>query len=224
MRRINRRLTEEHRKQVESLEWVAEVLAKREFENKHVGNATDLEDLKQVAMWGICAAVYDWLPNGGKAIHSYAWDRAKAYIGHYMRDKSRIIKIPRAIQKVYYGYIELSKNPDKPINDILFELECTEEQLEEAKGVSLSTPFQLFSETLNPEFETTDDDLYKDSYKLKALAIVAKNLTDSEMNICLNYFNGKLKKASDQRLAEELISSLRNLLDEENITLDTLDE
>ena len=224
MRRIVRYLTDEHREQVKKLEWVADFLSKKEYENKHVGNATDIDDLKQVAFWGICAAVYDWKPNGGKAIHSYAWDRAQAYIGHYMRDKSRLIKIPRAIQKVYYGYVDYtSKNPDKPIEDILFKLECTEDQLYEAKKVGVSTPFQLYSETLHPEVEKYDDP-NKFSIKLKALAIVADHLSDTDMNLCLNFFDGKLRKASDQQRAQRLISSLEDLLKEENITLDTLDE
>lgn len=224
MKKIVRLLNKEHHRQVMELEWIADLLSKKEFKNKHVGNGTDLEDLKQVAFWGICAAVYDWRPDGGKAIHSYAWDRASAYIGHYMRDKSRIIKIPRNIQKIYYNYVDYtSKNPDVELPDILFKLDCTEEQLEESKGVALSTPFQLFSETLNPEIDRLSE-MDPSSVKIKALTLIAKFLNDSEMTLCLNYFSGKLKKVQDKELAQRLIQNLEDKLTNEGITEEVLDE
>ena len=224
MKKRKRKLDFNHQKEVEKLAWVAGTLARREANNKNLGNATHYEDLYQVASWGICAAVYDWSPDGGKAISSYAWDRAFAYIGHYMRDKSRIIKIPRKIQKLYYKWCELTKHPQMTLKEILEELNCTIEELEEAKKVGVSTPFQLFPETLKPEQEYYEDAEDEDNdIKRVVLNHLSQVLSDEELDLCLRYFNNELKKKNDKERAVELITSLKEtLISEYGFTLEHL--
>lgn len=220
MKRKIRKLTKEHHQQITQLEWVAATLAKREINNKHVGNATDYEDLFQVALYGVCAAVYDWSPTGGKAIHSYAWDRARAYIGHYMRDKSRLIKVPRSIQKTYYSYSEIkNKDPHVKESELLERLKCSVEELQEAKRVSLSTPFQLYSETLIPETDILDEREFNESKEL-ALEYIA-TLTDEELKLCFKYLRGQIKTERQKIRAANLIEQIKqDLIDME---LDFLD-
>lgn len=217
-------MTKEHRENVKNLSWVAETLARREAKNKHLGNATEYEDLYQVAMWGVCAAVFDWKPDGGKAMHSYAWDRAYAYIGHYMRDKSRLIKIPRSIQSLYYNYLDyISKNPEVSREQLLEKLNCNDDELKKAQRVGVSTPFQLYSETLNPDMDRPADPEVTSSKK-NALMYIAELLTDEEMQICLGYFEGCLKKQAMMERAENLIYNVRRKLEDSGITLETLNE
>ena len=217
-------MTKEHRDNVEKLSWVAETLARRESKNKHLGNATEYEDLYQVAMWGVCAAVFDWKPDGGKAMHSYAWDRAYAYIGHYMRDKSRLIKIPRSIQSLYYNYLDyISKNPEVSREKLLESLKCNDDELKKAQRVGVSTPFQLYSETLNPDMDRPADPEVTSSKK-KALMYMAELLDDDEMQVCLGYFNGTLKKSASIEKARGLIYNIRSKLTENGISLETLNE
>jgi DNA-directed RNA polymerase specialized sigma subunit len=214
MKKKKRNLTDWHRQQVIDLDWVAGTLASRETKNKHLGNATEFDDLKQVALWGVCAAVYDWKPNGGKSISSYAWDRAFAYIGHYMRDKSRIIKIPRKIQKLYYNWCELiGKEPGLSQEEILIKLECTEKELEQAKRVGVSTPFQLFSETLQPEMDVITEEITATSTNMSdALLYLSQRVTEKEMELFKKHTKGELKKQSDKQRAVKLLKVLRDEL------------
>lgn len=223
MKKRERKLNNWHKTQVKELEWVAGTLARRISNKKHLGNATEYDDLKQVAFWGICAAVYDWNPNGGKAISSYAWDRAFAYIGHYMRDRSRIIKIPRDVQKLYYNYCELKKDPNIKLHHILTKLECTKSELEEAIKVGVSTPFQLFSETLTPviDFENKKD---LSDTMLNALNYVAYALNDAQMELCMKYLRGEVKKQSDKDRVQEIMYNLRDKLESMGFTADNLNE
>lgn len=223
MKRKIRKLNAWHKEQVVKLDWVAGALARSESLKKNLGNATDYDDLKQVALWGVCAAVYDWTPDGGKAISSYAWDRAFAYIGHYMRDKSRMIKIPRKVQKLYYNWCDLkNKNPNIEEEEILVTLECSQKELQEAKRVGVSTPFQLFSETLQPEMEEYKDEDNFD--KLQAMKFLASKLSDDELELCLKYFDGTLKKKSDIEKAANIAISVKIDLENYGFTIDKLDD
>jgi DNA-directed RNA polymerase specialized sigma subunit len=213
MRKKERRLSSWHRSQVVELDWVAGTLARKEYKKKSLGNATDFDDLKQVALWGVCAAVYDWNPEGGKSISSYAWDRAFAYLGHYMRDKSRMIKIPRKIQKLYYNWCSLKQeNPGIKESEILEILKCTSEELQEAKKVGVSTPTELFAETLNIEENNTLKHEPKYDQKSQAMEFIAQILPDSELQLCLKYFKGSLKKWTDIEKAQEISARIKENL------------
>jgi len=224
MKKRERKLTAWHQQQVRELEWVAGTLARRETNKKHLGNATEYEDLKQVAFWGICAAVYDWNPKGGKAISSYAWDRAFAYIGHYMRDRSRLIKVPRDIQKLYYNYCEIrNKNPNNTPADVLDALDCNEKDLEEAKRVGVSTPFQLFTDTLVPMTDVEEEQKVSD-IMMRAIKHIAATLNDAQMDLCMRYLKGDVKKQSDKTRARTIMYNLKEDLENLGFTIEDLDE
>lgn len=217
-----RRLNDWHREQIEQLHWIAGSLARIQSNSKNLGNATSYEDLKQVAYRGICAAVYDWDENGGKSISSYAYDRAFAYIGHYMRDKSRLIKIPRKTQKLYYNYVEIKeKNPDMSDDDIAQELECNILDLISAKRVSTSTPFELFSETLETDMEenTVYVSVDDNSTKMIAMKYIADKLTDKQMEKMFKFINGELKNGKEIREYALILDRIKEDLDKSGVTL-----
>lgn len=218
-----RKLNDWHRKEVEKLDWVAGTLAKIQNANKNLGNATSYEDLKQIAYRGICAAVYDWKEGGGKSVSSYAYDRAFAYIGHYMRDKSRLIKVPRKTQKLYYSYVEIKeKNPgitDEAIADVLG---CNLMELISVKRVGISTPFELFSETLETDMEADIAyvSLNDNSLKMAGIRYMAETLTDKEMDKLFKLIRGELKNKKEVIEYTVLLVKIKEDLKNLGVTLD----
>lgn len=223
--KIIRKLTPEHRKEVEKLHWVANTLARKQSNSKHLGNATSYEDLRQIAYRGICAAVYDWDPNGGKSISSYAYDRAFSYIGHYMGDKSRLIKVPRKMQKLYYKYVEI-KETDSDLTDVEIAkiLNCELQELANVQKVSTSTPFPLYTDTLEVDME--NDLQYKDmqytSLKTKAIKYLAEQLTDKQMSKLFKLLDNALKNKKEIKEYTALLDKIREDLSQMGINVDDL--
>lgn len=208
MTRKDRKLTKWHQDQVVKLDWVAGAVAKYYFHKKSLGNATSFEDLKQIAYRGICAAVYDWKENAGKSISSYAYDRAKAYIGHYMRDKSRLIKVPRKVQRLYYLYLELKNiNPLKSDLIIAEELGVTLDELIDAKKVSVSMPTEFFPETMEEKLNVIENNNLKQlNPRLNyALNLISKSFNDKDLGLYFKYIKGEVKNKKDVNKIEDLI-------------------
>ena len=220
MRKL-RKLTQKQKEEVEGLRWVAATLASKELQKKFIGNVATLEDLTQVAMLGVSCAVYDWNEKGGKSVSSYAWDRARAYIGHYMRDKSRVIKVPRTVQTLYYNYcdIKYSSHADivqeaetRGISAITLYcelLKCTQQQLVDAMRVGYSTPFDFYGESC------VDIDGENSQYtenQLDTLKLVSELLSDSDMRLCSQYYGGKKLSLKKREKAEALIGLIKDTL------------
>lgn len=222
-----RKLNDWHRSQILTMDWIAKTTA-RIASSKNLGNATSYEDLKQIAYRGICAAVYDWKETGGKSITSYAYDRAYAYIGHHMMNKSRLIKVPRKIQKLYYSYVEIKeKNPDITDEKIADILNCDVLELISAKRVSLSTPFELFSETLETDMEVDTEylSLNDNNCKMKGIKYIAETLDDKEMEKLFKYIKGNLKNKKEIEKYGALLVKIKEDLNKLGVSFnDFIDE
>jgi DNA-directed RNA polymerase specialized sigma subunit len=175
-----RKLTRKQQKDVLKLKWVVETLARRAYAKKHSGNAATLDDITQVAWYAACVAVHDYNPNKGMKLSTYAWQRVVAYIGHFYRDKTRAIRIPRAEQTLYYKIIEqTSKNVPK--EKVCEMLSITMDKLEETLKVGVMEPGPLFDDT----HEVQSD------YTPSGVPTIGTDLSDRDLNFLISYTNDR---------------------------------
>ena len=90
------------------------------------------EDLESIAYWGLCVAAKDFDPSKGFQFSTYASRKVKGYIQHELRDKSRMVKIPRFVLKFRKEVRDLSSR-GWSIKEISDELGLTLEQVVECE-------------------------------------------------------------------------------------------
>ena len=91
-------LTKEQQALVAEHRWIAGRLAHsaRSMTGGHTGCYTK-EDLESVAMFALCVAATRYDPSLGWKFSTYAWNTARGWIQHALRDFSRMVRIPRWI-------------------------------------------------------------------------------------------------------------------------------
>jgi len=138
-----------------------------------------LEDVIQVAWHAVCVAVYDYDPTRNTKLSTYAWQRATAYIGHFYRDKTRAIRVPRTEQTLYYKIVEhASKNMLK--EDICDLLNITPERYDHAMKVGVMEPGPLFDDT----HEVSQSD-----YTATGVPAIGHDLSDREIEFLIEYLS-----------------------------------
>ena len=94
-------LTKEQQKLVEEHRWIAGRLAysARVLTGGHTGCYTK-EDLESVALFALCVSATRYDPALGYKFSTFAWNTARGWIQHALRDFSRMVRIPRWIRGV----------------------------------------------------------------------------------------------------------------------------
>ena len=94
-------LTKEQQKLVEEHRWIAGRLAHSAkcLTGGHTGCFTR-DDLESVALFALCVAASRYKPELGWKFSTYAWNTARGYIQHALRDFSRMVRVPRWIAGV----------------------------------------------------------------------------------------------------------------------------
>ena len=103
-------LSKEQQKLVEDHRWIAGRLAHSAkcLTGGHTGCYTK-EDLESVAFFALCVAASRYDPTLGWKFSTYAWNTARGYIQHSLRDFSRMVRVPRWIGGVRDEVRELVK-------------------------------------------------------------------------------------------------------------------
>ena len=91
-------LSQEQQKLVSEHRWIAGRLAysAKCLTGGHTGMFTK-EDLESVAYFALCVAASRFSPDRGVKFTTYAWNTARGYIQHALRDHSRMVRVPRWI-------------------------------------------------------------------------------------------------------------------------------
>jgi len=92
-------LTREQQKLVEDHKWIAGRLAHSAkcLTGGQTGTLTR-EDLESVAFFALCVSATRYKPELGFKYSTYAWNTARGYIQHALRDTSRMVKTPRWVE------------------------------------------------------------------------------------------------------------------------------
>jgi len=204
-------LTKEQQKLVEDHLWIAGKLTySASLHTRGFTGCFTKDDLESIARFALCVAATRYDPDLGWKFSTYAWNTARGYIQHALRDYSRIVRVPRWVMLSRDGvrsmiakgipYIEISK-----------ELNLTQEQifLCEQSWKEIHKSYDHYSEDSRQLEFTYEIDYLKDLLG-KELLFELGNLSDSEISFLLSYFDNKLISLEDTQKAEKMIESLRN--------------
>jgi RNA polymerase sigma-B factor len=192
-------------------------------------NKDDVPDLSQVGAIGLLKSLENFDPSKEIAFSTFASSNIIGEIKHYLRDKCRIVKLPRKLQETYSKIrqlikVETQKNNKPPtVKDIAFKLDVSEDiviQSMEAgqshRVLSLDKPLgssgdfdDSFTLMDSLGVESKDDHLLNKEVLKQALL----SLPDRGQRIIyLRYYEGLTQKeiATRMRLSQMHISRLLN--------------
>jgi DNA-directed RNA polymerase specialized sigma subunit len=203
-------LTKEQQKLVEDHLWIAGKLTySASLHTRGFTGCFTKDDLESIARFALCVAATRYNPDLGWKFSTYAWNTARGYIQHALRDYSRIVRVPRWVMLLRE---EVRSRIAKgiPYSEISKELNLSQEQifLCEQSWKEIHKSYDHYSEdTRQPEF-TYEIDFIKDLLG-KELLFELGNLSDSEISFLLNYFDNNLSSEEDIEKAEKMLESLR---------------
>ena len=182
-------LTPEQQLLVEEHRWIAGRLAHGAqcLTGGHTGSLTR-DDLESVALFALCVAATRYKPELNVKYSTYAWNTARGYIQHALRDYSRMVRTPRWIANYKNKVSQLLTEGKtyKEISDIL--------EIDESKVMycELSTNNYHISYDSTPEDWVSPEFVYnfeehKASLLSPELVQEIRKLSDPEMQMLLRY-------------------------------------
>lgn len=196
-------LTPEQRKLVEEHQWIAGRLAHgaKCLTGGHTGSLTR-DDLESVAFFALCVAATRYKPELNVKYSTYAWNTARGYIQHALRDSSRMVRTPRWIANYKNKVADLLAEGKtyKQISNVL--------GIDEAKVIccDLSSNNYHISYDSTPEDWVSPEFVYDfEEHKATLLSpeLIAhiRDLSDAEMKMLLQYVDGALISEEEREWA-----------------------
>lgn len=204
-------LTPDQQKLVAEHTWIAGRLAygAKCLTGGHTGSLTR-EDLESVAKFALCVAATRYRPDMNVKYSTYAWNTARGYIQHALRDYSRMVRTPRWIANYRNKVSELA-NQGKSYREIAELL-----GLEESKVLhcELSANNYHVSYDSSPEDWSTPEFVYNfEEHKATLLSPVLvtaiRDLSDAEMVMLLKYVEEEPMSEEEREYAAEKFFELQ---------------
>ena len=206
-------LTREQQALVAEHKWIAGRLAHgaKCLTGGHTGSLTR-DDLESIANFALCVAATRYKPEMNVKYSTYAWNTARGYIQHALRDYSRMVRTPRWIANYKNQVSELVAEGKtyKEIAEVL--------GLDETKVMhcELSTNNYHVSYDSSPEDWVTPEFVYNfDEHKATLLSpeliTLIRELTDAEMTMLMRYIDGNPASEEESEWAAERFYELQNV-------------
>lgn len=206
-------LTPEQQALVEEHKWIAGRLAHgaRCLTGGHTGSLTR-DDLESIANFALCVAATRYRPEMNVKYSTYAWNTARGYIQHALRDYSRMVRTPRWIANYKNQVSELVQEGKtyKEIAEIL--------GLDELKVMhcELSSNNYHVSYDSSPEDWVTPEFVYNfEEHKATLLSpeLVGhiRALSDAEMTMLMKYIEGANVSEEEREWAAEKFFELQGI-------------
>jgi len=182
-------LTPEQQSLVEEHKWIAGRLAHgaKCLTGGHTGSLTR-EDLESIANFALCVAATRYRPEMDVKYSTYAWNTARGYIQHALRDYSRMVRTPRWVAN-YKNKVSALMAEGKTYAEI-----ATELNIDETKVIycELSANNYHVSYDSTPEDWVTPEFVYdfeehKATLLSPELVTQIRELSDAEMKMLLQY-------------------------------------
>lgn len=184
-------LTPEQQALVAEHKWIAGRLAHgaKCLTGGHTGSLTR-EDLESIANFALCVAATRYNPGMNVKYSTYAWNTARGYIQHALRDYSRMVRTPRWIA-----------NYKKQVSDLVLEGKTYQEVaeilgLDESKVLhcEMSANNYHVSYDSSPEDWVTPEFVYNfEEHKATLLSSELiqeiRGLSDAEMKMLMQYID-----------------------------------
>ncbi len=185
-------LTPEQQQLVEEHKWIAGRLAHgaKCLTGGHTGSLTR-EDLESIANFALCVAATRYRPDMDVKYSTYAWNTARGYIQHALRDYSRMVRTPRWVAG-YKAQVSELVAEGKTYKEIAVIL-----NIEESKVMHC----ELSANNYHVSYDSTPDDWvtpefvynfeeHKATLLSPELVQEIRDLSDAEMKMLLQYVEG----------------------------------
>lgn len=173
------------------------------------------EDLESVALFALCVAATRYDPSLGWKFSTFAWNTARGWIQHALRDYSRMVKIPRWIGGVREDVKELLKQ------GMTYEEVCEEIGIDEKQILMCEQSWQ----EIHSSYDHTPDDCRPKEFvyeidEVKTMIgsdILAKvgDLQDSEIELLLLHVEGLTETKEEKEKADRLLGEIRSIIESE---------
>ncbi len=206
-------LTPEQQKLVEEHKWIAGRLAHgaKCLTGGQTGSLTR-EDLESVAYFALCVAATRYREELNVKYSTYAWNTARGYIQHALRDYSRMVRTPRWIASYKNKVSELLAE-GKTYQEVAKILNIDESKVSYCE---LSSNNYHISYDSSPEDWVTPEFVYSfEEHKATLLSpeLVSelRGLTDAEMKMLLQYIDGANISEEEQEWAAAKFHELKGV-------------
>jgi DNA-directed RNA polymerase specialized sigma subunit len=206
-------LTPEQQALVAEHKWISGRLAygAKCLTGGHIGSLTR-EDLESIANFALCVAATRYKPDMNVKYSTYAWNTARGYIQHALRDYSRMVRTPRWIANYKNQVSELVAEGKtyQQVAEIL--------GLDEAKVLhcEMSANNYHISYDSSPEDWVTPEFVYNfEEHKATLLSpeLIAgiRGLSDAEMTMLIKYIEDSPISEEEREWAAEKFYELQGI-------------
>ena len=206
-------LTREQQAMVAEHKWISGRLAygAKCLTGGHTGSLTR-DDLESIANFALCVAATRYRPEMNVKYSTYAWNTARGYIQHALRDYSRMVRTPRWITS-YKNQVSDLVSEGKTYKEIAEVLGLDEVKVMHCE---LSTNNYHVSYDSSPEDWVTPEFVYKaDEHKATLLSpellTLIRELSEAEMTMLMRYIDGNPSSEEESEWAAERFYELRGV-------------
>lgn len=206
-------LTPEQQRLVAEHKWISGRLAygAKCLTGGHTGSLTR-EDLESIANFALCVAATRYKPEMNVRYSTFAWNTARGYIQHALRDYSRMVRTPRWIVNYKTQVTELL-NQGKTYTQIAEEL-----GIDETKALicEMSTNNYHISYDSQPDDWVTPEFVYdcdeaKSALLSEDLREEIRGLSEAEMGLLMKYISDQEMNEEEKEWAAERFSQLHSI-------------
>ena len=206
-------LTKEQQKLVEEHRWIAGRLAysARFITGGHTGCYTK-DDLESVALFALCVAATRYDPKLGWKFSTFAWNTARGWIQHALRDFSRMVRIPRWIGGVRAD-VKAMLDQGNTYEEIVDELGLDFHQVLmcEQSWQEIHSSYDHTPDESRPKEFIYEVNEVRAMLGAKVFEQVG-DLTDAEIELMLLHVEGELETDEEKEQAELLMENLKRIV------------
>ena len=206
-------LTKYQKELVAEHRWIAGRLAysAKCLTGGHTGMFTR-EDLESVGYFALCVAATRYAPERGIKFSTFAWNTARGYIQHALRDHSRMVRLPRWISQYRTKLRDMLKD-GVPYDEILLELDITEERatLCELSWGEIHASYDHKPEGWREREFTYEIDEAKVMLGAPEVVEALRELSDKDMNLLLSLVDEQPMSTVDKEKAQVMLNDLKSL-------------
>lgn len=206
-------LTHEQQRLVAEHKWIAGRLAygAKCLTGGHTGSLTR-EDLESIANFALCVAATRYCAGMNIKFSTYAWNTARGYIRHALRDYSRMVRTPRWVA-----------NHKTQVKELVRE-GLTYAEISERMGIDESRVYlcDMSSNNYHVSYDSNPEDWVTKEFvfnvdEVKATLISAslvkemKSMTDAEMAIMMKYVDDAPLTDEEREWASDRFHSLSSI-------------
>lgn len=206
-------LTSEQQRLVAEHKWISGRLAygAKCLTGGHTGSLTR-EDLESIANFALCVAATRYKPEMNVRYSTYAWNTARGYIQHALRDYSRMVRTPRWIVN-YKAEVKELLDQGNTYTQIAEKLGIDENKVliceMSANNYHVSYDSQP-DDWVTPEF-VYDFNEAKATLLSEDLTDKIRDLTETEMSLLMKFISDSEMTPEEKDWASEKFTELHNI-------------